>query len=309
MVLPFTADADRRGGTAKQVPALSGGTIELTMQSGETVRVSSPPIALGASAHSVAHAGVSDPGAWKNIAKVLSPGVVAPATSLTATKLQEWDIEVLPEYAPVREGHVAPGDDAPTAEVLNEVLRETISERRRALFGSDQPVAIKWSFKAVNLLNKAEIPVKVGGAAAPTEAQVTFLKTSGGKTKLKLRFPKQPDNGVYELVATGTMKDTLGRSGQIQRKFSSHALTAKSTELLVDGAIDAATALAKVSHKDALSPSILTVAPHDEPIPGNARQRRARTLRLMTMHAAEDGQITTQELSRLVDAARRLQAP
>jgi hypothetical protein len=308
-VLPFTADADARGGTVKHVPVLSGGTIEVSMQSGKTVPVSSPPIALGASAHSVStRAAVPERGAWENIAEVLSPGVVAPATSLLAIKLQEWDMEVLPDYAPVREGHVVPGDDAPTAEVLNEVLREGANERRQALFASDRPVAISWSFKAVNLLNKADVPVKVGGAAAPTEAQVIFVETAVDKVKLKVRFPEQPNNGVYELIATGTMKDTLGRSGQIQRQFSSHALTADTPEMLVDGAIRAAATLARVSPTDALSSSILNVQPHNEQIADGARQRRARTLRLITMHAAEDGQITTRELSRLVDAARRLQA-
>lgn len=306
-VLGFTTDSVSRGGTARKMPVLSGGTLEVRMRSGDIVRASFPAIALAPSVQSVqARNPVVDPGAWAAIAEALGANRSTPAPT-TVTRVREWELEVAPRYAPVRAGHVAREDDAPVAEALNEVLRDGTDERVRALFGSDRPVTTSWSFKAANLLTQTEVPVKVGALAMPTDAQVTIMSGTAENTKIRVTFPERPENAVFELVAIATVKDSFGIAGQVKHTFSSHALTAANDEVLVDGAIRAAARLAKIPETEVLSNSLLEMKSGGDPLRSEGL-RRARTLRLMTMYAASEG-ITTRELRMLVAAAQRLQAP
>ena len=134
--------------------------------------------------------------------------------NLRSNKSEQLELELFPGYAPVRAGHVVPGDDAPTSEVLNELIQEGPSDKLRELFGTAQPMRITWSFSATNVLTGTRVPVSVGTGTSGAEIKVTFVSAPFEKSKLQITFPDQPERAIYEVVATATVKDSFENSGQ-----------------------------------------------------------------------------------------------
>lgn len=318
-----TAGRFRQGGTATQVavrnepasrssivtgiPALSGGLLEVALESGETVQVQAPEVALAPEIMSKALATrMATAPVIRRTLDWLGANSVA-ADNMTMNVIPSWEIALVPGYAPIRAGFSAPGDDDPVSEALNDALREVSGSRLRELFGSETPMEVEWTFRASNLLTGQAVPVRTGGGAT-VNAVTAAIRSDGGLPNgtVIVTFPSNVDSQVFELVATATVKDTFGNISRSEHRLASHALANRDALSLIASVMKVGAAIAGLEFETVDALSSLDGPGGSPPPVRNISARQARTFRLVAMKAANDGSVTLQELRDVGSAAQSL---
>ncbi|MCI0426808.1 MAG: hypothetical protein L0Z46_02170 [Nitrospiraceae bacterium] len=280
--------------------------IEFKMQSGDRRLLALPEISLApAIALERLQHSTTDTSAWNGMVKAAGGQVIPSMPTPQLLKVSQWELEVTPGYAPVRMGTISREDDSPIAEKLNEVLRRGGAEQLEQLFGSSQPFAVEWSFVATNLTTGANVPVKVDQTAEETEIRVELLSGKVPKGRIKIWFPEQPANHIYELTATERMTDAFGGTGDIQHRLWSHVFTNETADGLVEVALSVVAAEAGMPANELKEASSLEVQPDDRR-PRDARFRQARMVRLLARRTAQDMHINVGELRSLIRTAKLL---
>ena len=303
--LEFQADTENDGregllGVVKAVPSLSGSKLEVTTDAGAVLRLNVPEVVLGPIIFEEALLSIEvDAGAWHTMLRILGvPGAVGTPPPTQIVNVHQWQLAVVPYYAPVRDGLISAEDDSPTAEELIEVWERGDQPRIEELFGSSQPFTVDWSFEATNLRGEV-VPVVTDGRASATDIEVTLLKGEIPNAAIQITFPESLEGTIYQVVATATFRDTLGNEGKAEHRVWSHVLANEDSDALVEELLTTAALVAGISADDLIARSDLEGA--------DPSFRQARTLRLLTMSAAADKRITGPELRSLIQGARLLQ--
>jgi hypothetical protein len=208
-------------------------------------------------------------------------------------------------YALFKDGQAYLEDDSVVAEELNEIISRGDALRLKEFFGSDRPFSMEWSFEAKNLTTGGKVPVNTAGNAASTEVQVQILRDESLAEGLKIAFPKEPENALFELIVTAKMKDTFGNTSQVQHTLWSHALSDQDKNELVETIIPTVAALAGVSPDDLLAAEHLDLqAEESRRTPPDSKYTIATMLHLIAIQAAEDRRISVSELVSLIRGAR-----
>jgi len=129
----------------------------------------------------------------------------------------------------------------------------------------------------------ANVSVRIGQPAAETEVLVEFLSGKVTNGSIKVAFPEQSENAIYELVATVAFTDTLGITGEVQHRVWSHFLSGTQNEL-VEKILPAIPRLIGVSNSDLVAASKFEHSPDERRIAKDAQLRHARMVRLLAMH-------------------------
>jgi hypothetical protein len=212
----------------------------------------------------------------------------------------------------LKEGQLSLEDDSVWAEELNEALENPQAAQMEKLFGGRQPFRITWGFEAVDLSTGETVPVSLRKTAAPRAVQVELLPGKAGgldvpNATLKVTFPQQATDTIYELRATVVIRDTLGSSTRRKLTVWSHILPI-ATENDVDELLRTVAGMAEVSERLLLFSSQLPVQPDPESVTTldveDPRLRRARMLRVAVVNSAIDGRISLGELKLLLENAK-----
>jgi hypothetical protein len=294
-------------GVVKDVPVASGAKLEVTTESGKVLYLSTPPISLAPANITESLLRTSnDPMVWNSM--VVGAGgnpqeTIPPPDQLK--KVSQWQLQVTPVYALFKDGQAYLEDDSPVAEELNEMISRGDALRLKEFFGSGRPFSVEWSFEAKNLATGGKVPVNTAGNAASTEVQVQILRDESLTEGLKITFPEEPENALFELIVTARMKDTLGNTSEVQHTLWSHALVDRDENKLVGYIIPTVAVLAGVSPDDLLAAGRLDLqADESGRTPPDSKYTVAQMLRLIAMQAAEDGRISVSELASLIRGAR-----
>jgi hypothetical protein len=151
------------------------------------------------------------------------------------------------------------------------------------------------------------VPVRVDAPAAPTEVHVQLLQEKFPNGGVRVTFPAQPADHIYQVEASAQVQDTNGAFNTVQHRFWSHTL-AGDAEQLADNTVPAAAELGSVSAEDLMSASQVDISgsPLDEvELPDDilAKVRAARMVRFGAIDAAGGERISIDELSRLIGGA------
>jgi hypothetical protein len=290
----------------RQVPIAvqKGGTLELLLASGTTVRYPLPRIGLAATVVA-ATPGRTRPGprVWSTMLAAAGERADLPAPPAQVLDVSEWEIELAPEYSSIRNERVAPEEDSPVVSELNETMRRG-GDAAMVLFGTARPVRTDWSFAATNLTTGARVPVVVGGLRQPASVHVQILPATTLGEKVRIAFPSQPQEHVYQVVATAKSRDVFGAAGQTQHVVSNRIVAGKDQEMLAQALLTPLAPKAGLSAAEvkAISRTADTVDSAD------ARLRRARMLPLRGMKAAEDGHVDVSDLKALLGLAARIRS-
>lgn len=299
--------ADRRalrrgsasGSARVSLPVASSAKLKVSAQSGKTVTLDSeglaPALLDGRDAPSSAPAPV-DP-ATVAAALGVSGGTVPGASRATG-----WNASVESMYAPMREGAVSPEDDSPLTEALNEALEER-GGRARVLFGTTEPMKIRWTFSARDAVSGQAVPVRVNQPAAASEIAV---RTGSPTRRLRVTFP---DTGaVYRLTATARTRDPFGDRAATRHEMSNVALTGADQPSLAASVLQTVARLAGVSPNVFAAQSPIAGAPAFDPSPADVAAARVRGVSLLAYEVAEDRIVNLAELAQVLGAATRVAA-
>ena len=300
-------DSNEFQGVVKDVPVASGVMLELTTESGKVLFLTAPPVSLAPAIFTETLLRISDdPMTWSSMVAAAggNPEESTPLP-MQLVKISQWQLEVSPRYAPWRDGLASPEDDSPVAEELNEIIRLNDSHRLDELIGSSRPFSVEWSFEAKNLTTGEEVSVNTVGNAASNEVQVQILQDESITESLKITFPEEPENALFEMIVSAVIVDTLGNKAEVQHTLWSHELSGEDENQLVEYLIPTVAVLAGVSPDDLLADGRLDVqADESSRTTPDSSGMTARMLRLIAGQAAVDGRITVVELSSLVKGAR-----
>jgi hypothetical protein len=309
--LRFTPDTEGNGVIVRDIPVANAPRLELIMESGIVLETSSPPISLApyVSSEDPLFSNI-DMSAWDAVVVAVDAPSRHVETPPTLRRVSQWQLDVVPGYAPMRDGKVSPEDEAPFSEKLNEVIHRYNAEEMEELFGSSQPFKAEWTFEATNLTKHVEVPVIVGqvhGDAPTTDVHVEFLTSNMPSGSILVTFPDQPSKSLYRLTASAEITDMFGNKGYIQHRVWSHILSDEGKTDFDEAILMTVADLAEVSADDlrkAWSFDDLSSVASDGPIAKFSPLVIGRMLWLATMYAIRDGRITIDELSRLIRGAR-----
>jgi hypothetical protein len=291
----------RRGSTARSVrvslPVTSRAAVRLTTRSGKTAVLDAEglaPVLLDARDVPTTSAGApADPA---TVAAALGvPGGSVPGASI----VRNWDVSVAAMYAPVRHGAPSPEDDSPLSEALNEALRER-GDRARTLFGTTEPLKVRWSFTARDAVSGQTVPVRVNRAAAASEIEV---RTDPPTRRLRVRFPGT--GAVYRLTATARTRDAFGARAATRHQMTNVVLTGADQPSLASSVLASVARLAGVA-SNLFGESPLAGVPPFDPSPSDVAATLPRWVGLLAYQAAEDRRVDLAEFAQVLRAARRV---
>jgi hypothetical protein len=293
-----------QAGLVKNVPVLPGSQVlEFTLNSGSVVRLTSSQLSVAPliAAESLRFS-AAGPSAWLAVVTAVGGRPVSSTPPAQLLTIPQWRLQAAPSYAVRREGQISIEDDSPMAEELTEVVRSGNSARMKELFGSTTPFKVDWSFQAINLITGSQVPVKLGQNVRATEVRVELLPGPVSNGEIRVTFPTQPPNAIYELTATARMTDSLGTAGELRHRVWSHALAGGSVAALAESLLRTVAALASIPADELVAASRRENL--EEP-----RTRRARAIRMFALHAAGDGRVTLGELRSLIRGAKLFGSP
>ncbi len=298
--LEFTADELVIEGTVDGVPMLEPPPIEFVFGSETRLRQELPPLGLGGIVVDSAGSGTAAPAAtWTGIGIAVES--ISPLTAVSGNlqRVAQWEIDVYPTYAPLRDGELALEDASPAADRLNEILASGDPALIEEVFGNASPIEYAWSFVATNTQTGDPVPVRVGESAGPGEirAEIRPIEPRGG---VRVFFPEGSDATVFELSATVRLTDLFGMEAEVAHQIWSHVVAADSEAALVSATLSAAGASAGVSPAGLIQAASFD----DDATEHDPAARRARIVRLLAERAAEDARVTVGELQQIVRQAK-----
>ncbi|HCF74916.1 MAG TPA: hypothetical protein DES72_14215 [Gammaproteobacteria bacterium] len=172
------------------------------------------------------------------------------------------------------------------------------------VFGSEQPFAMDWSFKAINLVSGNEVPVTIGREASTREVSVRLEDGIVPDGVLQVGFLEPSAGATYELTASVNMTDTLSTEWQIQHKLYSHILSAEPTEKVLDDIVRTVADLAEISPDDLISTASFFIDPEDASAQEDIFSTGARIVRLGSLYAAQDQRMTISEFRGILRVAK-----
>jgi hypothetical protein len=237
-----------------------------------------------------------------------NPAVVAAALGVPggslpdASTVRKWDVSVASMYAPVRRGAPSPEDDSPLTETLNEAVRNR-GRRARALFGTTEPLKVRWSFVARDAVSGRAVRVRVNRPAAASEIAV---RTGSPTRKLTVTFPAT--GTVYRLTATARTRDPFGARASTRHEMSNLVLSGADQPSLASSLLQSAARLAGVAPELLTAASPVTGVPAFDPNPSDVPATRMRGVSMLAYQVAEDRRVNLAELARVLGAAQRVAA-
>lgn len=292
----------------KGVPVFVAGDLDITTRS-DTQRFTPPPASLVPYVEKQAPlSATADRSAWSTMMRAVNASPPPSASPGQLMMARQWQISVSPAYGGMRDGRASPVEESPFSEELNEIVRAGVRNLTLRVFDSAKPFKVEWAFKALNLSTGEEVPVKVvrvGSPARANEVRVELLPGFSFEGRaIRVTFPSQPSDAIYELTATATMSDTNGATGVIQQRVWSHFLPASPEALrLEESTLLGLATLAGIQTDNLQTALRLDDAPSAE-ARREVRTRRARMLRLLLRHTSEDSRITVEELRSLINVAK-----
>jgi hypothetical protein len=277
----------------------SSAQIRLKVRSGKTAVLDSEglaPVLLDGRDAPTSPPSLADPAA---VAAALG---VPEGTVPGAFTARRWNVSVDSMYAPVRDGAPSPEDDSPLAETLNEAIEQG-GRRARALFGTTQPLKVRWTLTARDALSGRSVPVRVNRRAAASEIGV---RTGARTGRLRVTFP---DTGaLYRLTATATARDPFGDLASTRFEMTNVLLSGTDQSSLASSVLQTVARLARVSSGFLTLPSPIAGAPALDPRPSDAAAARMTGVGQLAYQAAEDRRVSLDELAEILGAARRAAA-
>jgi hypothetical protein len=281
------------------LPVTTSATLRVHARSGKTAVLDSeglgPALLDGRDAPASAPT-AADPAA---VAAALGvPGATVPGASTA----RRWNVSVASMYAPLRQGAVSPEDDSPLAETLNEALKQR-GRRARVLFGTTEPLKIRWTFTARDAVSGQAVPVRVNRPATASEIAV---RTGSPTRRLRVSFP---DTGaVYRLTATARTRDPFGDRASTRHEMTNVVLSGADLPSLASSVLQTVARLAGVSPALLTAQSPITGAPSLDPSPSDVAAARITGVGVLAYEAAEDRRVNLSELAEVVRATQRVAA-
>jgi hypothetical protein len=289
----------------KNIPAMAGARLELTMQSGALLPTVVPALSM-APAITLTEPQALEPdiAAWQAIVNTIADSVFSHQPPPGQVfKVRQWQIRVEPRYAPIQNGRISPEDGTPVSKTLNEAIRRNDTNRFNELLGSAQPFALEWFFDAINLTTGENVRVTTSPNPSPTELQVAFTQAQFPNDIIKLTFPQEPSEAIYQFTAIAKTMDPYGNWGEIRHHLWSHMVYGNSDSTFIDALLTATASITGVSVDNLLTASRLDNTEDENRIVPQQKLINARMLRLLAMKAAQDSRITIAEFSTLVRGA------
>ena len=293
----------RRGSASRSVrinlPVASSAQVRLNARSGKTAVLDSEglaPALLDGRDTPTSASSAADSAAVATALGV--PGGTVPG----AATARRWNLSVESMYAPVRQGAVSPEDDSPLTETLNEALEER-GRRARVLFGTTEPMKIRWTFSGRDAVTGQAVPVRVNRPAAASEIAV---RTGSPTRRVRVTFPNT--GAVYRLTATARTRDPFGDRASTRHEMSNVVLSGADQPSLASSVLQTVARLAGVSPALLAAQSPISGVPVLDPSPSDVAAARTTGVGLLAYEAAEDRRVNLAELADVLGAAQRVAA-
>ncbi|MBI4508029.1 MAG: hypothetical protein HY698_00235 [Deltaproteobacteria bacterium] len=284
-------------GSVPGVVMQKGAKLELSLMSGEKLGVPLPELGLAARVRVARGQETFDSTARALLMENKGLGL---AKKLDVVATRKVTVHAVPLYGFLRnERDMEHG--SPHLKQLNGIVERGDTKSLRALFGTDKPFSVKWSFEGLNALTGARVPVVVA-ASAPRAIRVDYVPSATSGESLQVTFPEQP-GAIYELVATATVTDNKGNTGSAVHRVASHVVTVDTTLPAAQTLLPVAAEISGVNPDTLLAAAKLNDLSTDEI--EDDYLRRARMARIFAEQVADGGRVDVRDFQGLVGLVKQ----
>jgi len=299
--LQFSGTSNSNQVIMEAVPLLSkeGTEIEITTNNGEQFRYGLPPVSIVPFiVNEEPLSSEGDPASWPAMLAAAESGREEKIPSAELMRSRQWQFDLMPTYAPVKNGKGMPEDESPLSTILNNaVLLGSSAEGWRKIFGIDQPFKVAWSLSATDLTTGKEFSVMSGKKTRKGPLEVTISPGLIPDGHLQISFNRDR-SAIYEVVATAVVTDPFGNAGTVSHKFWTHYIS-----LAEEDAKRTDNILKLIKPSTNVSLDEMEVAMTADPFlyeNSNAEIRKSQMLIFFANRAGEDGRITLGELREMI---------
>jgi len=305
--LVYIPDSKGRGGRVQNLPLLSSARLSFVMHSQETITVFWPGLGFTALIDDQIQASSGAPdSAWGEMLNAAGGKSTGAGQGLKVMRAGQIKLTAVPLSVMLKDGSAASEEGSPFSEKLSEVLERGDESETKRIFGTTQPLRIKWTFKATNMTTGVSVPVEIGkpGASSKYPEPVHVVEVPGRMhhESVEIYFPESQGE-IFELQATAKVTDVFGSTSENEHKVWSHFLTVDNREEVEKSLLPAITAAASVPTEELVLGGKLGILPPDDPRLRDPKIRRTMILHNAALQAADDGRINLDELEILIRGA------
>ncbi len=301
--LTYLPNKLKNGGIVKNLPLIGTDKLEFTMSSGLVLRqaaggISISPMTANEKPLNWSKANSS----LRNL--YLAAGIPTSKQKLVTLEVQRvngWELEAIPFYAPIFNGEIWPEEESPLTEEINNALLKGDQTFLEKIFGvTTSKISVTWQVRITNLTTQQNVNSKTS-----RNELVEFVPGILPDAKVIIKFPDDNRDDIYKARAIAEMRDSFGNIGKVEYTVWSHGIKIKS-EQEIENLLKAVADISGVdSHELLLASRIDDLSdPNNDPLIEEPYFRRARMVRLQALRAARDKRISIGELKGLIDNAR-----
>jgi hypothetical protein len=247
---------------------------------------------------------------WPIMAEAAGGSQPSVPPKLQLKQADSLSIDAVPRYSLLRNGSVSFEEGSPFVERLNEILSDGRSADLQRVFGEAEPIHVRWSVRASSLLTGTTVEVLENAKRSKTAGTGTIqIAIAEGKARdgpVTITFPPEIPDDIYEVVVTANVTDSFGSSYSVDQTVWSHFLSDGKGADLVRKLLPVIATQTNVS-EDRLSAGVgVTIESAEDPRIRDPNLRRSQVLFNYALQAAEDGQVTVDELTALFRGARQV---
>ena len=244
---------------------------------------------------------------WPELVKAAGGNVAMPPQGLRVLRVGETKLSAAIQYAMLKDGRVGLEEGSPFVERLNEVLAKGDEKELSAIFGTNQPFKVEWSFEAADIRTGASVQVvkSTGQAVVRGQTAVVVSDVPGkySNQAVRIAFPED-SNGIYELKATAKITDVFGSTNETEHRMWSHYLADGKRGTIVKPLLPAIAAAAGVPAEDLMAATGYGKLPPNDPRHLDPKVRRALIVYTFALQAVDDSRISVDELTSLITGAK-----
>ncbi len=217
--------AQRLHGAISSVPLVSPATVELTIDSGEVLQLNLPGHTIATRlTTSGSYSQTARPRVWQTVrrlARIEEDDLPSPPAELLGAKSLLLTLEA--EWVPLRDGEPQPEESSPLAIALARAF--VGGGETPALFGSESPMQVTWSYEARNLSTGLFVPFDDDESGNPEAIKIERKEASSRKGEaLRFTFPKFSQRSLIEIRVSAEVTDAFGNRATAEKRLWNHAL-------------------------------------------------------------------------------------
>lgn len=215
---------------------------------------------------------------------------------------QELHLKLDTRYAELKGGEESDKTSS-FADEINYAILNKDPKKLHALFQSDQPASISWTFDAINLETGQPVAVYTDKEQRSEGIQIELMSGRIKNDSIKIKFLSPGSQGIVELHAKASVTHVKGKTAIKEHRVWSHGFNPITS---VEEAANLVQSLTGLKDRAVLISPSFDRRSVDVSLSGD-KTRRARILNGYVKEIVRDDQITVDELRRIINVLKKFE--